>query len=554
MPGVLPEGLLFAQRYRIVRRIAAGAMGAVYEVEHLETARRRALKVMHPHILDSEALRERFQLEARIAGGIESEHVVDVVDAGIDEATQSPFMVMELLRGEDLGARLKRTGKLPVEEALTYLLQAASALALTHAASIVHRDLKPANLFLTLRPDGTPRLKIIDFGVAKIVSEGISAAEATQNVGTPMYMAPEQLTVSTKLSGATDIYALGLVAFTLLVGVPYWAPEASAASASIAFALIAIRGPQESAVRRAAAAGVVLPAAFDAWFARMTALDPGARYQSAPEAVSALHEVLLGHSPNSSRTPLPLGAPHALATPLPIAMPQALTASQTLAAPRALATPLPIISPFPTGVPLDGTTTRVDLSSTSVREWTTNLVGATAAGPVAAPPKRGLAMGPKVVGMGFAVGLLVSALWWVTQPGSAETTPPRTVNAVSPEGAPGLASPAATTPTAATPAPTAPAPGDGAQPTTPGTPESSAGGSLQAGQAGTTSATPPGTAAGDPTQASGAPTSGHGAQPTTKSSSAATPVTKTRTPVTSGKLGTSKKDAFPETSSLLGRD
>src|SRR5262245_44917511 len=205
----LEEGTIFAGRYKVLRRIAQGGMGAVYEVMHVETDRHRALKVMHPHILQSEALRSRFKLEAKVAAHIESDFIVDVFDAGIDEATQMPFLVMELLRGEELGKRLKRLGRLPPEEVVLYLHQAALALDKTHRASIVHRDLKPENLFLSEREDSPPRIKVLDFGIAKIVAEGATSGGQTQSVGTPLYMSPEQFNPIAKLSGAADIYALG---------------------------------------------------------------------------------------------------------------------------------------------------------------------------------------------------------------------------------------------------------------------------------------------------------------------------------------------------------
>jgi serine/threonine-protein kinase len=292
MSTTLAEGTVFAGRYRLVRCLATGGMGAVYEAVHLETQRRRALKVMHPHLFQSDEMRERFKLEARIAAQIESEYIVDVSDAGVDEATKTPFLVMELLRGEELGDRLKRVGRFPPGEVVTYLQQTAWALDRTHAASIVHRDLKPENLFLTQREDGTPRIKILDFGVAKVVAEGATAAGATRSLGTPLYMAPEQFRTGTKLTAAADIHALGMMAYTLLVGEPYWSQEARGAGDVIAFAMAAIRGPQEPATRRAAARGVALPPAFDAWFMRVTAVNPAERFPTASEAVRALGEAL----------------------------------------------------------------------------------------------------------------------------------------------------------------------------------------------------------------------------------------------------------------------
>ncbi|APR74895.1 Putative serine/threonine-protein kinase pknH [Minicystis rosea] len=297
----IETGIVFARRYRILRLIATGGMGAVYEVLHLSTERRRALKVMHPHVLASEALRERFKREARIAARVESEYIVDVFDAGVDEPTGTPFLVMELLRGEDLGARLARLGRLPKEEVATYLHQTALALDKTHRAHIVHRDLKPRNLFLTEREDGPPRIKVLDFGIAKIAAEGASTC-GTQAVGTPAYMAPEQLDPEARLTGATDVYALGMAAYTLLVGAPYFDEEAKARGV-LALAAVIARGPRDAASKRAAARGATLPEAFDAWFARATAMRPEARFPSAIEAARALAEALGVHDTTPEATP-----------------------------------------------------------------------------------------------------------------------------------------------------------------------------------------------------------------------------------------------------------
>ncbi|WP_437624709.1 serine/threonine-protein kinase [Sorangium sp. So ce1151] len=214
------EGTLFAGRYRVVRSLATGAMGAVYEVIHVETERRQALKVMHLHLhlAENPEFRARFKLEARIA----TEHIVEVFDAGIDLDTGMPFLVMELLRGEDLSKRLRGSGRLPPEEAVAYLRQTALALDRTHAAGVVHRDLKPANLFLAESDDDEePRIKVLDFGIAKLVAETAIDSATTAALGTPLYMAPEQFDGGS-ISRAVDIFALGMIAYTLLV-------EASAA-------------------------------------------------------------------------------------------------------------------------------------------------------------------------------------------------------------------------------------------------------------------------------------------------------------------------------------
>lgn len=310
MSSELSTGAVFAERYRIERRLAAGGMGAVYEVVHIETNRRRALKVLHAKFMRSEAVRERFRQEARVAGEVDSEHIVDIFDAGIDSETEMPFLVMELLRGEDLKARVRRDGPLPPDEAIRCLYETCLALEKTHRANIVHRDLKPDNLFLCEREHAPPRIKVLDFGIAKIVADGSTEKnQVTQSLGTPLYMAPEQFSMNSSVSPATDIFALGLIAYTLLVGKPYWSAESKQARSPIAFALHASRGPQESAVERAAKRQITLPPGFDAWFFRATAVKPEDRFQSAMVAITELAEVLgtpLPHDSLRSKSIVPM--------------------------------------------------------------------------------------------------------------------------------------------------------------------------------------------------------------------------------------------------------
>lgn len=289
----MEPGSIFASRYRVARRIAMGGMGAVYEVTHTATERRFALKVMLPEFAQEIGLRERFQHEARVAARVESEYIVDVVDAGLDESSGTLFLVMELLRGEELGARVRRLGRITPSEVITCLRQAASALDKTHAASIVHRDLKPENLFLTWREDGSVRVKVLDFGIAKVLAESTTAKRRTESIGTPLYMAPEQFGGIVP-SSATDIYALGLIAYTLLVGEPYWEEEAASLDNALAFALKASLGPTEDAVTRASRRGAWLPAAFGPWFSKATHREPSQRFKLASECVAALATVLSG--------------------------------------------------------------------------------------------------------------------------------------------------------------------------------------------------------------------------------------------------------------------
>jgi len=288
---VLPDGFVFRSRYRSIRCMGMGGMGAVYEVHDNVTNGNRVLKVMLPHAQQNENLRARFAEEARFSGSIESDHVVRTFDAGIDDDTGLPFLVMELLRGEELGKMLARRQRLPSSEVITYLHQAALALDKTHALGIVHRDLKPENLFLTKRDDGSPCLKILDFGIAKLVQEG-QAAASTMALGTPMYMAPEQAEGGRAVGPRADIYSLGHVAYTLLAGRPYWTDEFNQLGSLIAFFLRLSKGIQESPSTRAARSGAILPPAFDIWFGQATATSPNERFSHATIAIRSLAEAL----------------------------------------------------------------------------------------------------------------------------------------------------------------------------------------------------------------------------------------------------------------------
>jgi serine/threonine-protein kinase len=267
-------------------------MGAVYEVEDVKTASSRALKIMHPDLVGDAELRARFEQEARVTGGVESEHVVRTFDAGVDEPTGTPFIVMELLRGEELGAKLKSGGALPVQESLTYLAQAARALDKTHAAGIVHRDLKPENLFLTTRDDGSGCLKILDFGVAKVLTEG--TGKTTKALGTPLYMPLEQIQGSRDIGPEADRYALAHIAYAMIVGEPYWREE-SRDVGLVALCMKVANGIDEAATSRARRrCKTELPPAFDDWFTKAVATSPVDRYPSSVEMVADLERALVG--------------------------------------------------------------------------------------------------------------------------------------------------------------------------------------------------------------------------------------------------------------------
>jgi serine/threonine protein kinase len=286
--ALLAHGAVFHGRYRVVRCINAGSMGAVYEVLDTATESRRALKVMLPSIVEDADLRSRFEREAKVTGAIESDHIVRVSDAGIDAATGTPFLVMDLLRGEELGSLVKKRSALPPVEVMLYLFQVALALDKTHAAGIIHRDLKPENMFVTQRDDGSPCVKILDFGIAKVVVESNQAARATRPIGTPLYMAPEQIRGDAEVGPTADIHALGHIAYTLLSGEPYWAEEAKSAALYVLLSQIMAGMKEPPTARALRRRGVVLPQAFDEWLFKATALQPRDRFRSASAAVTAL--------------------------------------------------------------------------------------------------------------------------------------------------------------------------------------------------------------------------------------------------------------------------
>ncbi len=285
---------VFHRRYEIVRKIASGGMATVYEVVDRRTGRRRALKIMLPGLATDADLRARFAREARVTADIESDHLVQTFDAGIDRETASPFLVMELLRGEDLHAILEQRGRLPPEEVIAVLTQAASALDRTHAAGIVHRDLTPHNLFLAERQGDTPVLKILDFGIAKLIAVSTQSKGTTRNLGTPMYMSPEQIRGDGDIDERADVYSLAHIAYALLVGEPYWSADATASGNVYALLMKMARGGQDPASARASKRGVALPPELDAWFAKATAPEAALRFDSAGECIRALGLALAG--------------------------------------------------------------------------------------------------------------------------------------------------------------------------------------------------------------------------------------------------------------------
>jgi serine/threonine-protein kinase len=213
-------------KYQVVRLLGQGGMGAVYEARHLGTGRRVAVKlIVAEALLRGGDIVARFQREARASGAIDSQHVVQVLDTGVDPGTQSPYMVMEFLSGEDLQQLINRVGALPPELVLRIMAQACVGLQRAHEAGIVHRDIKSANMFLSAREGGEMVVKVLDFGIAKVRADQFAVAEnhgltkTGSMLGSPLYMSPEQAKGSKDLDSRSDIWSLGIAMYEALTGI-----------------------------------------------------------------------------------------------------------------------------------------------------------------------------------------------------------------------------------------------------------------------------------------------------------------------------------------------
>ncbi|UQA61563.1 serine/threonine-protein kinase [Polyangium aurulentum] len=210
-------------KYEIVRVLGRGGMGTVYEALNTSIGKRVAMKFVDASLSRNKDAVARFQREAQAASAVESAHIVEIFDAGATDDEQ-PYIVMELLRGEDLGHRIKRCGRLEVAEALPVIAQILRGLHRAHEAGIVHRDLKPDNIFLVERDDESDFVKILDFGISKVrrvggVPEKTITRQGTV-LGTPFYMSPEQAQAQPDVDGRTDLWSLGAILFECLTGRP----------------------------------------------------------------------------------------------------------------------------------------------------------------------------------------------------------------------------------------------------------------------------------------------------------------------------------------------
>jgi eukaryotic-like serine/threonine-protein kinase len=310
-PPSVASGLVIAGRYKVDRRLGVGGMGEVYLVHHVHTDERLAMKVLLSTVISDSTALERFRREARTPARIDSDHVVRVTDADVaPELNGAPFLIMEYLRGEGLDQFLELNGAMRPEDVVGFLQQIARVLDKAHTLGIVHRDLKPENIFITRREDGSPHVKILDFGIAKFTAGALgelsnkTATSPGQIYGTPLYMSPEQAKGDSKLiSGQTDIWALGLIASRMLTGEDYW--DAETLTALIAQVVYEpMRKPSER--------GFDLGEDFDVWFLTCCNRDQNARFSTAGEAVFRLGQalgVIDKSAPYGAGTPVVLSAP-----------------------------------------------------------------------------------------------------------------------------------------------------------------------------------------------------------------------------------------------------
>ncbi len=221
------SGAIVAGKYRVRRVVGAGSMGVVCEAEHLEIGKRLAIKLIDASLAGMKDIAQRFRQEARAASLVESQHIVQVFDVGADDKL-GLYLVMEFLTGEDVATLLSRVKRLPPDEAVRIAVQVARGLAKAHEAGVVHRDLKPANIFLCDREHDEPLVKILDFGISKVIDASraeskLKLTRAGTVVGTPQYMSPEQAQ-GFAVDARTDVWALGLVLYEMLAGRPAY-PE-----------------------------------------------------------------------------------------------------------------------------------------------------------------------------------------------------------------------------------------------------------------------------------------------------------------------------------------
>jgi eukaryotic-like serine/threonine-protein kinase len=278
-------GKVLANKYRLESHLGEGGFGTIWRAHHLVLEAPVAVKLIDPDIASDEAATERFLREAKAAASLRSPHVVQILDYGVEE--HQPFIVMELLEGENLAQRIKRVGRLEAPETVRIVTQVARAIGRAHEMGIVHRDLKPDNVFL-IKNDDEEVAKVLDFGLAKVDATRLghkakgSVTRTGSLMGTPYYMSPEQAQGNKEVDFRSDLWSLGVMVFEALTGKrPFMSDGLGELVLQICVRPLPV--PSEFAP--------VHPA-LDLWFAHACAREPEERYQSARELADSLREAL----------------------------------------------------------------------------------------------------------------------------------------------------------------------------------------------------------------------------------------------------------------------
>jgi serine/threonine-protein kinase len=289
------EGAIVGGKYRVLELIGSGGMGTVWAGEHVALGTRVAIKFIRPQYASMEDARQRFEIEALAAARLTTIHAVKVFDYGVTE-DGLPYIVMEYLEGESLSEALIKQGPMPAHIVAQIIGQAALALTKAHAAGVVHRDLKPDNIFLATNienpnPGELPfTVKLVDFGIAKMFEAPRVAGLATPPamggptqegavIGTPNFMAPEQLTLGGAPGPLTDLWSLGACAYAAMTArIPFEGDVLGDIVIKVCAAPLPV--PSQFAAD--------VPPGFDAWFARACSRDPAKRFQSAAELAESL--------------------------------------------------------------------------------------------------------------------------------------------------------------------------------------------------------------------------------------------------------------------------
>jgi eukaryotic-like serine/threonine-protein kinase len=317
------EGDVINGKYVVDAVIGVGGMGVVVSARHAELGQQVALKFLLPQALGIPGAVERFIREARSAVQLQSQHVARVYDVGRVEGG-TPFLVMELLHGCDLGTLVKNNGPLRVGDVAEYVIQACEAVAEAHALGIVHRDLKPANLFLTRRVNGAPLVKVLDFGISKVTNlqpTDPSLTKTSDVVGSPYYMAPEQVRSARDVDARTDIWALGVILYELLAGeVPFLATNVPQLCAMVLETepapLIQVRPD--------------IPESLNQIVLTCLAKLPEQRFASVQDLVRALAPFAATGTDGVSSPPMPIPEPRGVAELPPVPVRSSMTLGETM--------------------------------------------------------------------------------------------------------------------------------------------------------------------------------------------------------------------------------